>query len=94
VFGRRRGAICGLCRNRFAGFAFGVAFLKFRELQIVARNFEVALAHIEARCGLGEVEIFRRAIPISARPHPKSEFAYGFAIRHFATHKMQHETEY
>jgi hypothetical protein len=98
VFGSCRGAISrfgnaigSLRRNSFAGFALGVAFLEFRHVQIMARNFEIALAHVKTRRGFGKVEVFRCAIAISTRPHPKTEFAYGFAIRHFATHKMQHE---
>jgi len=88
------GAVSGPDCYRFAGFTLGVAFLNFCKLQIVARNSKVALAHIKARRGLGKVEIFGGAISVSARPHPKTKFAYGFAIRHFATHKIQHERKY
>ena len=78
-------------RRRFIGYAPGVAFLEFRHVQIMARDLEVTLAHIKTWRGFGEMEIFGRAIPISACPHPKSQFAYRFAIPHVATHKMQHE---
>jgi hypothetical protein len=91
TIGGLRDVISRLRSGRFISLALGVAFLKFRHVQIMARNFEVALAHIKARRSLGEMQVFGRAIAISARPYPKAKFAYGFAIRHFATHEMQHE---
>ena len=78
-------------RCYFAGFALGVTFLEFGHVQIVARYFEVALAHIKARRGLGKVQVLGRTVPIPPRPHPKSKLAHRFATWHVATHKMQHE---
>lgn len=84
LMGRRRGVIGGRClvisglsRQHFVSHALGIAFLKFGHMQIMARNLEVPLAHVETRRSLGKMKVFGGAIPISPRPYPKSEFAYG-----------------
>lgn len=84
MISRRIDGIASLRRICFAGGALGVAFLKFRHVEVMARDFEVALAHVKTRRGFGKVQIFGGAIPIPARSHPKSEFAYRLAFRHFA----------
>lgn len=91
LIGGRCVVIGGLSQQHFLSHALGVAFLKFGHMQIMARNLEVPLAHVETRRGLGKMKVFGGAIPISPRPYPKSEFAYRVSSWQAATHKMQHK---
>ena len=90
MIGRLGSVIGGLSREHFIRNPLGIAFFKFRHVQIMARNLEVTLAHIETGCSLGQMKILGGAIPISPRPHPESKFAHRIGSRQNATHKMQH----
>ena len=89
VFGRCRRVLGGLSRQHFVSYALGVAFLKFGHVQIMARNLEITLAHVEAGRSLSQMQVFGGAISISPRAYPKSKFPDGISRWQAATHKMQ-----